>query len=113
MTNRWMDWQDSPHSNEKSRAEAPTKPTKAPSVGFVGSSQAQTRFEEVDAVALLNRLGVRLAVIGGGFVIGVWEDLDSPAVRDALTVLGLDRLPVHRLDGHIFPLRYKVRAVTG
>ncbi len=64
------------------------------------------------ATALLNRNGVRIMALEGGATIGVWSDLDGPAVRGALSTLAMDRLPVRYLDGAGVPARYKVRRVS-
>jgi hypothetical protein len=68
---------------------------------------------EARASAVLNRAGVRIMRLESGFVIGVWSDLDSLALRNALQALDLAGLPVRYLDGAGVPLRYKVRRVEG
>lgn len=121
----------------------PTKPTKLGFVGFVGPYQEQAPKidggvdpgfvgfvgpcqgqgpkieEEPDpaelsrASAILGLAGVRLMRLETGDVIGVWSDLDSPAIRSALRTLGVSHLPVRYLDGPGIPDRYKLRRVPG
>ena len=69
--------------------------------------------ELAHATALLNQAGVRIMRLETGDAIGVWSDLDSAAVRNALLTLGAGELPVRYLDGPGVPLRYKSRRVPG
>jgi hypothetical protein len=80
-----------------SRTEAPARPC----------------FELARAYAVLDSAGVRLMEIDGVATIGVWSDLDSPGIREALSVLGSEGLPVRYLDGAGIPARYKLRYVDG
>jgi hypothetical protein len=108
---------------------APSKPSKPPLEGgfdgFDGSplgksskiealSGVEPSVEEVTrASAILGRVGVRLMRLVGADAVGVWSDLDSPAVRSALRILGSCELPALYLDGPGVPLRYKLRRVSG
>jgi hypothetical protein len=65
------------------------------------------------ASAVLSRAGVRLMRIDGADIVGIWSDLDSPEVRQALRTFGSDSLPVRYLDGDGIPMRYKLRQVDG
>jgi hypothetical protein len=69
--------------------------------------------ERAAATALLNRAGCRIMRLDGGDAIGVWSDLDSPAIRNALHVLKAEELPIRYLDGPGVPLRYKLRRTAG
>jgi hypothetical protein len=80
-----------------------------------GKAKALTLLAQPDpaevacASALLNRAGVRIMRLDGGFTIGIWSDLDGPEIRTALGSLRLDGLAVRYLDGPGIPMRYKVR----
>jgi hypothetical protein len=65
------------------------------------------------ATVLLNQAGVRLMRLQCGDTVGIWSDLDSPAIRNALSILGADQLPVLYLDGPSVPVRYKLRHPPG
>jgi hypothetical protein len=65
------------------------------------------------ATALLNQAEVRIVRLETGAAIGIWSDLDSPSIRNALRVLGMAELPIRYLDGPDIPLRYKLRRVPG
>jgi hypothetical protein len=65
------------------------------------------------ATALMNRSGTRIIPAPGGPVIGIWSDLDSPAIRSALRLLQMDHLPIRYLDGAGIPERYRERRVDG
>jgi hypothetical protein len=98
------------------RSEA-TKPSEPSNVGFVGATPANPLKIEAKpdpaklalAIDVLNRAGVRVMKLDGIFTIGVWSDLDSPKLREALQTLDLARLPFLYLDGPGVPMRYKVR----
>jgi hypothetical protein len=62
---------------------------------------------------VLIRAGVRLMQLDGVTTIGLWSDLDSPEVRQALAVFGSDTLPIRYLDGAGIPNRFKLRRVDG
>jgi hypothetical protein len=86
----------------------PTKPTAEP------GTEPEPSVEELSyASAFLGQAGVRLMWLEGGDAVGVWSDLDSPAIRTALRALGSAELPVLYLDGPNVPLRYKLRRVPG
>jgi hypothetical protein len=64
--------------------------------------------------ALLNRSGVRIMGLDSGEkAIGVWSDLDSLAIRDALRVMAIHHLPFRYLDGKGIPPRYRLRRAPG
>jgi hypothetical protein len=65
------------------------------------------------ASGVLDQAGIRLMRLESGDAVGVWSDLDLPAIRTALRVLGSGELPVLYLDGPNVPLRYKLRRVPG
>jgi hypothetical protein len=58
---------------------------------------------------LLNLAGVRIMRNGSGLQIGIWQDLDSPEIREAIRALGLDVHPVVCLETAEVPIRFKVR----
>lgn len=84
-------------------------------VGGVPVPAAATADEVPDwAAAEIERTGARFLSIGGrGLVAGVWSDLDSLKLRDALEAAGGAGVPVVYLDGPEVPTRYKGRAVPG
>jgi hypothetical protein len=52
--------------------------------------------------------------IDGVFTIGIWSDLDSPTLRDAIRVFHPEGMPpVRYLDGAGIPPRFKLRSVPG
>jgi hypothetical protein len=118
---RWMDWKPKARILADSAESEPTKPSKPGSVGFEGATSAESPEIEAGpdpaelarASAVLNRAGVRIMALEGGATIGVWSDLDGPAVRAALRTFGSDRLPVRYLDSSGVPMRYKARRVEG
>lgn len=99
----------------------PSKPSTPGYVGFDGATHDESgeiatepdSAEVAGASVILNQAGVRIMWLGGQFVIGVWSDLDTPSVRSALRILGLNRLPIRYLDGAAIPMRYKLRRVDG
>jgi hypothetical protein len=69
--------------------------------------------ELVAASRTLNRAGVRLMTIDAQATVGIWADLDSAELRQALRLLGLGRAPVRYLDGSGVPMRYKATKLEG
>jgi hypothetical protein len=65
------------------------------------------------ATVVLNQAGVRLMRLECGDTVGIWSDLDSPAIRNALAILGVDQLPVLYLDGPSVPVAQKLRRPPG
>jgi len=63
------------------------------------------------AVYMLN--GVRLLVLDGQAVIGLWSDLDGPHIRRAMEIFHNQDIPVRYLDGPGIPARYKARTMKG
>jgi hypothetical protein len=61
------------------------------------------------AVGILNERGVRIIETGGPerFRLGVWRDLDSNELREALRVLRLDRFPLRYLEDLSIPEKYR------
>lgn len=118
---RWMDWKPKAQILADTAEVAPTKPTKPGFVGFVGAIPGESPKIEVApdpaelarASSVLNLAGVRIMALEGGATIGVWSDLDGPAVRAALRTFGSDGLPVRYLDGTGIPMRFKARRVEG
>jgi len=116
-----MEWKPKARILADSAESEPTKPSKPGSVGFEGATSAESPEIEAGpdpaelarASAVLNRAGVRIMALEGGATIGVWSDLDGPAVRAALRTFGSDRLPVRYLDSSGVPMRYKARRVEG
>ena len=70
-------------------------------------------YDLAHATAVLNRAGVRSMRLDAGQLTGIWSDLDSPVIREALRVLEADQLPVRYLDGPGVLVRYKLRCVAG
>jgi hypothetical protein len=128
-----MDWRPDPQILEKTATREPSKPLpgatdKTIKTGFDGFDGSQLAVfsqieatpdaapsdqELVAATAILNRAGVRIMRLEGGEAIGVWSDLDLPAIRAALRILGMGELPVRYLDGPAVPLKYKLRRIAG
>lgn len=65
------------------------------------------------AAAEIERTGARFLSIGGDRVAGVWSDLDSLRLRDALEAAGGAGVRVVYLDGPEVQPRFKGRAVAG
>jgi hypothetical protein len=118
---RWMDWKPPTAILRDSLETEPTKPSKPGSVGFEGaisgeSSNIGPEPEPTDvarASAVLRQAGVRILQLDGVATIGLWSDLDGPAIRAALRVFGSNRMPVRYLDGIGIPMSYKLRRVDG
>lgn len=68
---------------------------------------------KAQAIEVLNKTGVRLIELSGQLKVGIWSDLDSPEVREALRTLGLAALSVVYLDDPEVPLEYHIRTVPG
>jgi hypothetical protein len=89
-------------------------------VGFEGAISAELPkieatpdpVELARASPVLKRAGVRIMRLGDEAAIGVWSDLDGPAIRAALRIFGSSE-PVRYLDGAGIPERYKLRRVAG
>jgi hypothetical protein len=136
VPSRWFDWEPQTRIFSKCPKGAPTKPPKPSSVGFVGSLQNlggegsvgfvgpyQGQIQKIEgepdpaelsrASVILGQAGIRLMRLETGDAVGVWSDLDSPAIRNALHSLGSGELPVLYLDGPNIPVRYKLRRVQG
>jgi hypothetical protein len=99
-------------------SQNPNQEVLAGFVGTVSGSFQKVRVEpsaQELAVAgtILSLAGVRLMRLEGGDAVGVWSDLDSPAIRNALRVLGSGELPILYLDGPRVLLRYKLRRAVG
>jgi hypothetical protein len=82
-------------------------------LSVLASTPEPTVEELTRAGAVLRQAGIRLMRLVGADAVGVWSDLDSPAIRSALRILGSCELPVLYLDGPGVPLRYKLRRVSG
>jgi hypothetical protein len=116
-----MDWKLKTQILADPAESEPTKPSKPGSIGFDGSTSAESPeikagpnpAELARASAALNRAAVRIMALEGGATIGVWSDLHGPEVRAALRTFGSDQLPVSYLDGAGVPIRYKLRRVAG
>jgi hypothetical protein len=65
------------------------------------------------ASRVLNEAGVRLMEIDGMLTVGIWSDLDSPEIREALRLLNSADIRIRYLDGVDIPDRFKVRDVAG
>jgi hypothetical protein len=65
------------------------------------------------ASAILGQAGVRLMRLESGDAVGIWSDLDSPDIRNALRIMGSGGIPILYLDAPGIPLRYKLRRVPG
>jgi hypothetical protein len=115
-----MDWKP-PRIFGQSAWRAPTETTESLSDVFVGSLPAESGkicaapdpADLAPASAILDRAGVRIMEVESGTTIGIWSDLDGPAVRRALHALGLDGVPARYLDGPGVPERCKLRQVGG
>jgi hypothetical protein len=58
--------------------------------------------------------GVRLMELNGSFTIGIWSDLDSSELRDAIRTFHPDGMPpIRYLDGDGIPQDFQVRNVPG
>ena len=115
---RWMDWTPKARILADPAERAPTKPSKAGSVGFDGdlskeSSKIEGGPELMLARTVLTVADVRLLDLDGGRVVGIWSDLDCPKVRAALQLTGENNHPVRYLDGGSVPACYKSRRVPG
>ena len=118
---RWLDWQPKPQIFSDSPRSEPTKPSEPGFAGFEGAVPAKPPKIEVvpdpvelgRATRVLRLAGVRLMHLGSKPAIGLWSDLDSPAIRAALRTMGSDGLPVRYLDGAGIPACYKLRRVDG
>jgi hypothetical protein len=120
---RWMEWKPKASILADSARSEPTKPSKPGSVpgsvGFEGATPAES--PEIEAApapaelarasAVLTRAGVRLMLLDGISTVGIWSDLDGPALREALRTFGSNH--VRYLDGAGIPMRYKLRRVEG
>jgi len=62
---------------------------------------------------VLSDAGVRLMMIDGQMVVGIWSDLDSPRLRQALAFYENNHEPWRYLDGPGIPDKYKTRNVPG
>jgi hypothetical protein len=86
----------------------------APPGNRAGATAEPDPDDLVRASRVLADAGVRLMVLDGSFTVGIWSDLDSPALRDALRVFHSDGMPpVRYLDGAGIPPRFKLRSVPG
>jgi hypothetical protein len=65
------------------------------------SSEADPK-ELTRAGRVLSAAGVRLIEIDGELIVGLWSDLDSLAVRQALHLFGSGELPIRYLDEAVF-----------
>lgn len=116
-----MAWEPKARILADTAESEPTKPSIPGFVGFEGATPAESPEMEagpdpavVDrASVLMNRAGVRLMQIDGAATIGVWSDLDGPAIRAALHSLEMEGLTVRYLDSEGIPLGFKVRRVAG
>jgi hypothetical protein len=79
---------------------------------FAGVESARPDLMRADAVLSLG--GVRLMTLpDGSHAIGIWSDLDSAELRQAIRAYGWDQAPVRYLDGDGIPSRYRLRTVAG
>jgi hypothetical protein len=85
---------------------------KAEALALLAAEVEPSDGEVAYANAILGRTGCRLMRLEASDAIGIWSDLDSPAIRNALHIMGSGELPVY-LDGPNVPLRYKLRRVPG
>jgi hypothetical protein len=91
---------------ESPEIEARPEPAEAP--------PTPTLEEREHANTILGRAGVRLMALEGGVTIGIWSDLDSAELREALRVFHPDGVPpILYLDGPGIPDKYKERRVKG
>jgi hypothetical protein len=61
------------------------------------------------AKAILNDAGVRIMILDGKYILGVWRDAYTSEVRAAVESLLMGHMPVRFLEDPDIPLRYKVR----
>jgi hypothetical protein len=122
---RWMKW-ESPFSRQDPETEA-TKPSKPGFEGSEGSGLGDSEkigaagatpndsWKHIVAYAedLLNYTGTIIMDLNDAATVGIWADLDSPSIRDALRILGKDNMPIRYLDGDGIPGQYKLRKVDG
>jgi hypothetical protein len=121
-----------PESSAKTRECEPSKPTELvtpvvlPPEGFVGFESLHKgifkNFQSVQSVQSVDRASEVLRDAGvqfmdlpgiGNPVIGIWSDLDSPAVRGALDSIGFGYAPLRYLDDDGIPAEYTTRTVPG
>jgi hypothetical protein len=93
-------------------ASSPGKPATLATADILLDAEPD-KWELERAGRVLSAAGVRIMNLAGVITIGLWSDLDSPSIREALRVFGSERLPVRYLDGAGIPMRYKVRRVAG
>jgi hypothetical protein len=136
---RWLAWRPDTPILEKTASRGPSKPSKplpgttdktiktgfdgfdgpllvkSPKIEAPRAAEPSDQEDLAAAAALLNRTGCRVMRLDqrDPSTIGIWSDLDSPAIRSALHILGVDELPIRYLDGPGVPLRYKLRHVAG
>lgn len=65
--------------------------------------------QQTAAMRLLNLAGVRIIRQTSGFVIGIWQDLDGPEVRNAIRLVGMREYPVIHIETANVDTIYKVR----
>src|SRR4051812_147031 len=75
----------------------------------IAQRPSRTNLDLASAFNILNRAGVRLMLIEGLLFIGIWRELDSAEIRDALSEVGGSELPVRYLDDPDVPEFYKLR----
>jgi hypothetical protein len=109
-----------PASLEKvlERAIETVRQGKAEALALLAADQplpaAEPTAEELAwASAVFAQTGVRLVNLDGRLHIGIWSDLDNPAIRAAIATFHPEGVSVIYLDGPVTPVRYKLRRVPG
>jgi hypothetical protein len=114
----WLKWKPSDTPSDE-----PTKPTESGSVGFEGtvsalSEKSESVAEKIAwaqfqwAEATLFKNDVRILELDGVMTAGIWADLDSKDLRDALEIR-FPGTPISYVDAAQVPAREKVRRVPG
>jgi hypothetical protein len=118
-SSKWTTWRATDEIISNSASSERTKPTERGFDGFVASiprhfPKIETGdLERSRAFEFLNRAGVRMVRSAGIATVGIWSDLDSQQIREALCIVGLGESQVRYLDGAGIPTRYKLRRVKG
>jgi hypothetical protein len=116
-----MDWRPKARILADTAESEPTKPLEPGFVGFEGATSAECPEIEAGpdpaelarASTVLNGAGVRIMAFDDGLAIGVWADLDGPAIREALSTMRLEGVQVRHLDEPDIPARYKSGRMGG
>lgn len=93
------------HSGLVETAVEHPKPTQEAPPRIANTPTAQ----QIAAMRLLNLAGCRIIRQGSAFLIGTWQDLDGPELRNAIRLVGMREYPVIHLETANVDAIYKVR----